>query len=99
MSGLRITANTLVTKRYLEVTETGVTYCESAGIGGTRHFAFADIDVVARGGDSGLSLQIGRDIVKIPIDYNNAAHRTVVARLVSELRRTARVRTAATVTA
>jgi len=97
---LRITANTLVTKRYLEVTETGVTFCETAGVGGgVRQITFDEIDAVARGADSGLSLQIGRDIVKIPIDYNNAAHRTVVARLVSELRRTARNRPAASVTA
>ncbi len=92
---LRITANTLVTKRYLEVTESGVTFCETAIAGGVRRFTFEEIDAVVRGGDSGLSLQVGREIFKIPIDYNNAAHRAVVARLVSELRRTARVRPAA----
>lgn len=87
---LRITANTLVTKHYLEVDEQGVTFCETSAFGGTRHINFADIDAVLKGADSGLSLQMGREIVKIPIVETNASHRAAIARLVSEVRRTAR---------
>ena len=96
---MRISANTLVTKHYIEVTETGVTFCETATVGGVRNFTFDEIDAVTRGADSGLALQVGRDIFKIPIDYNKAEHRAVVARLVSELRRTTRAKPVAQVSA
>jgi hypothetical protein len=89
---MRIAANTLVTRHYLEVTETGVTFCETATVGGVRHVTFDQIDAVTKGADSGLALQIGREILKIPVDYSKADHRTIVARLVSELRRTTRAR-------
>ena len=89
---MRISANTLVTRHYLEVTDSGVTFCETAALGGVRHLTFEEIDAVTRGADAGLGLQVGRDILRIPIDYNKADHRAVVARLVSELRRTARAR-------
>ena len=89
---MRITANTLVTRHYLEVTESGVTFCETAALGGVRQLTFEEIDAVTRGADSGLAIQAGREILRIPIDYNKADHRAVVARLVSELRRTKRAK-------
>lgn len=93
---LRITANTLVTKHFLEVDDQGVTYCETAAFGGTRRIQFKDITAIVKGADSGLSIQIGREIVKIPIKEAYAPHRAVIARLVSEVRRTARKSPSAT---
>lgn len=88
---LKIKANTLVTKHYLEVTDTGVTYLETAGLGSPVKFTFDQIDAVLRT-DTLLSVQVGRSIYKIPISATNALHRSAAARLVSEARRAVRKR-------
>ena len=86
---LKISASSLVTNHYLEITDAGVTFCETAAFGGTRKFTYDQIEAVLRG-NSVLSFQVGRETFKIPIKADNPAHRAAVARLVSEARRTVR---------
>lgn len=87
---LKINANTIVTRHYLEISDRGVEYCQTATIGGVRKFTYDQIDAVLRGANSVLSFQVGRETFKIPIKQDNATHRAAVARLVSEARRTLR---------
>ncbi|HWW60442.1 MAG TPA: hypothetical protein VN181_03650 [Thermoanaerobaculia bacterium] len=86
---LRISAGSLVTNHYLEVTDTGVVFCETAAFGGIRNFSYEQIDAVLRGPTS-VSFQVGGETYRIPIKPDSAAHRAAVARLVSEARRTVR---------
>ena len=85
---LKISASNLLMNHYLEVTDHGVVFCESA-VGGVQRFAYDQIVAVLRGPAS-LSFQVGHQTFKIPIKPDNAAHRAVAARLVSEARRTVR---------
>lgn len=87
---LKISANTILIRRYLEVGSNGVIFCETATFGGVRRFRFEQVDSVLRGTDSTLSLQVDRQTFKIPVDRKNPAHRAAISRLVSELRRTVR---------
>ncbi len=86
---LRISANNLLMKNFLEVTATGIVWVESVGIGGRRSFRFDQIDAVLRG-DRIVAFQVGREIFSIAHDPQNAQHRTAIARLVSEAKRTVR---------
>lgn len=88
---LKINAGTLVGKHFLEVTDTGVVFMESSAFGSTKKFSFDQIDAVLRS-DTLLSVQVGRDLYRIPISPQNALHRSAMARLVSEARRSVRKR-------
>lgn len=84
---LRIDANTALTRRFLEVDEIGVTFFESAGLGGTRdNIAYDDIDAVLRSSDSVLSIQVGRTIYKLPIQDAKKEHRAAVEMLLNGCR-------------
>ena len=45
---LRIDASTPVLRRYLEVDEAGVVYCETAALGGVRYIDYKDINLLRR---------------------------------------------------
>jgi hypothetical protein len=84
---LRITANTALLRRYLEVDEVGVVYCETAGLGGMHRFSYDQIDAVLRD-HAHLSIQVGRDTYKIPYSAVKSEHTQLVAMLVDGCRKT-----------
>jgi hypothetical protein len=83
---LRIKAG-LGSQSLLEVDDDEIR-CRDASSGrGQRRILYADVAAVLRT-DSLLSIQVGREIVAIPIRWDKADHRAVVARLVSNCKRT-----------
>lgn len=86
---MRIKANTLVTRNHMELKPHGIEYRETAAFGGYRFFGFDQIEAVLRAPHL-LAFQAGTETFSIPIDPNNAEHRTFAARLVSEAKRTVR---------
>ena len=84
---LRITANTPLIRRYLEVDEIGVIYCESAGFGGMHRLSYDQIDAVLRD-HAHVSIQVGRDVYKIPYSSAKSEHTQVVAMLIDGCRKT-----------
>lgn len=85
---LKIKANTLTTQRYLEVKSSGVTFCETALMGGRRTFPFRDIDVILMSPENVLSFQVGREVFKLPVKPHHPQHRQVIDTLVQEVRQT-----------
>jgi hypothetical protein len=83
---LRINASTPVLRRYLEVDEAEVVYCETAALGGVKHIDYKDIDAVLRD-HAHLSIQVGRDIYKLPYKADNREHTQAVATLLECCRR------------
>ena len=84
---LRIDASTPVLRRYLEVDEAGVVYCETAALGGVRYIDYKDIDAVLRD-HAQLSIQIGRDVYRLPYVQTNREHSQAVATLIDGCKRT-----------
>jgi hypothetical protein len=86
---LRINASTPVLRRYLEVDETSVVYCqgETASVGGVMHIDYKDIDAVLRD-HALLSIQVGTNIYKLPYVQTNREHTQAVAMLIEGCRRT-----------
>ena len=84
---LKISASNLFTKHYLLVRSDGVKFCEISAFGGPRHFRFADIECILLSPDHKLSFQVGKEVFSIPTNPNDAKHQTVIATLVSEVRR------------
>jgi hypothetical protein len=87
MAKLRITHRTFATKRFLEVKEREIVWFESAVFGTKQKISFGAVDAVLRGKNT-LSIQVKRKLYSIPYKPDNADHRTVIARLVAECRRT-----------
>jgi len=87
MAKLRIKSRTFATAKWVEVKETGIVWFESAVFGKKTRLAFAQIDAVLRGPQL-LSIQVQRSLYTIPYKPESADHRTVIARLVAECRRT-----------
>ena len=87
MAKLRIKSRTFATVKWIEVKETGIVWYESAVFGSKTRVAFGQIDGVLRSKDT-LSIQVKRQLYTIPYKPDNADHRTVIARLVAECRRT-----------
>ena len=84
---LRINASTAVLRRYLEVDETDVVYCETAALGGLHHNDYKDIDAVLRD-HAHLSIQTGKTIYKLPYNATNREHTQAVTMLIQGCRRT-----------
>ena len=85
----KIRANTFFTHRYLEVHDKGVTFVETAIVGGRRKFRFDQIDCVYMSPDNQLSLQIGTQIVSVPVNPNKRRHQQAVSALLAGLGQTA----------
>lgn len=85
---LKIKANTLATQRYLEVNSAGVTFCETALMGGRRTFPFRQIDMILMSPDNVLSFQVGNEVFKLPVKPDHPQHRQVIDTLLQEVRRT-----------
>jgi hypothetical protein len=87
MAKLRIKSRTFATAKWVEVQDTGIVWYESALFGSKTRIAFGQIDAVLRGPQL-LSVQVQRKLYTIPYKPENAGHRTVIAKLVAECRRT-----------
>src|SRR5258708_33902500 len=85
----RINANTALLRRYLEVDDVEVVYCETSTMGGVQHIAYKDIDAVLRD-HANLSIQVGQTIFKLPYSATNREHTQAVAILVAGFRATLR---------
>ena len=86
---LKIKANTIGTKRYLELHGGGVTFCETLLMGGVRNFSFKEILCILMSEDHVLSFQVKQQVFSIPTKPNNDTHKKVIATLVHEVRRAA----------
>jgi hypothetical protein len=84
---LRISANTALERRYLEVDEMGVLFREGSAMSGVTRMGFEDIDAVMRD-HAHLSIQVGRAIYKIPYSAANREHTQVLTMLIEGCRRT-----------
>ena len=86
---LRINSSTLVLRRFLEVDETSVVYChgDTSSVGGVTRIDYQDIDGVLRD-HAQLSIQVGRDIYRLPYVQGNREHTQAAAMLVEGCRRT-----------
>lgn len=84
----RIKANTFFTHRYLEVHDLGVTFVETAIAGGRRKFRFEQIDCVYMSPQNQLSLQIGTEMLSVPVNPKKRKHQEAVSALLTALRQT-----------
>lgn len=85
---LKIKASDFVTARHLAVDSGGVEYRESMGIGGTRRFAFAEIQCALLSPKGVLSIQVGNEVFKISTKKDDKGHQEVIDTLVKALRAT-----------
>lgn len=83
----RINANTALVRRYLEVDDVEVIYCETSAMGGVHHISYRDIDAVVRD-HANLSVQVGRTIYKLPYSATNVEHTHAVTMLIAGCRAT-----------
>ena len=86
---LKIKNNSLFTKHYLMVDSAGVVFYETSGIGSARRFRFNQVACVLMSTDNLLSFQVDKEVFSIPTNPDDAVHKTVVAALLQEVRRTA----------
>lgn len=86
---LKINASSLFTKHFLMVDSGGVKFYENSAFGGSRRFAFNQIDSVLLSPDNKLSFQVGKEVFTIPTKQGNAKHQAVINALLQEVRRTA----------
>ena len=86
---MKITANTLLLRHFVQLQPNGIEHYEGAAFSSRRFFPFEKVDAVLRGPQL-LSFQVGTETFSIPIDPTNSEHRTFVARLVLEVKRTLR---------
>ena len=84
---LRISASSAVVRHYLEADEIGVVYCESAAFAQLRRFSYDQIDAIMRD-HAYLSIQVGRDVYKIPYSAAKTEHMLLTAMLVDGCRKT-----------
>jgi hypothetical protein len=87
MARLRIKHRTFATAQWVEVTEREIVWFESTVFGSKQRISFGAVDGVLRGKNT-LSIQVKRKLYSIPYKPDNADHRTLIARLVAECRRT-----------
>jgi hypothetical protein len=83
-----IDAPSIVTKHYLNVDSTGVSFSKGAVLGGARRFSFSQIECVLLSIEHELSFQVGKEIFSIPTKPEDAQHQAAIEMLVREARRT-----------
>ena len=83
---LKITANTLFTKRFLKVDSGGVTFYGGTGLSSARRFRFDQIVCVLMSPDNQLSIQVNNEVFSIPPRPDKPAHQAVIAALLQETR-------------
>jgi hypothetical protein len=84
---LKIKANSLFVACSLKLDSEGVAFQETAAVGGTRRFAFRDIDCVLMSPDHTLSFQVGDEVFSIPTKPDNKKHQEVIDALVQCVRK------------
>jgi hypothetical protein len=84
---LRINATTALERRYLEVDEFEVVYCEGNVFTARERIGYDQIDAIVRD-HANLAIQVGRRIYKIPYAAGNREHTNVVKWLVEGCRKT-----------
>jgi hypothetical protein len=87
--GLRIKANSAFVARYLDVEKNGVTFCETAAMGGQRVFRFDQIECVLMSPENVLSFQVGREVFSLPVKPNYLVHEQAIAALLQGVQRVA----------
>ncbi len=83
---LKIKASSLLTARYLLVKKDHVRYCETAIGSRIKKFKFNEIQCVLMSADNVLSLQVGRDVYKLPVKPGNRTHQETIDALVQGIR-------------
>jgi hypothetical protein len=86
---LKISANDLVTQRYLLVDDQGIEFKETALMGGARRFPFSAIDAVLLSPKGVLSLQVGSEVFSITTKTGDKKHQEIVETLVRAVAATA----------
>jgi hypothetical protein len=84
---LKIKANTFATQRWLEVQPAGIVFCETSAFGGKKQYLFHQIDCVLLSPQNVLSIQVGMEVMSLPVKYDKPAHRQVIDALMSGLQR------------
>jgi hypothetical protein len=80
---LVIRASSFLVKHYLKVTDWGVDYMETAGIGGRRKFKFGQIDyILLAANQATLSFQVGQEVFSIKTKPGNAKHQLAIKTLI-----------------
>ena len=85
--GLKISANTAFTHRYLLVDSSGVVFCETSTFGGVRRFNFDQVDCILSGEPNLLSFQVGDEVFSLPYKPRNSNHKKAIETLIHEVRR------------
>lgn len=88
---MKIVAAQPLRKQTLEVHDHGISYNESSGfgMGASSHFSFDQIDAVVRSAtDPILSIQVGTNIIKLPIKKDDQTHNAVIAQIVAGAQQT-----------
>lgn len=91
---LKISANTFFLRRYLEIDSSGITFCETAALGGTRTFRFDQVDCVLMSNDNVLSFQVGQEVFSLPTKPRKRRHQEAIETFVREVKRAAGARLA-----
>lgn len=87
---LKISNNSLLSKHYLAVDSGGVEFCEATAFGGLKRFPFSQVECVLMSPDHVLSFQVGKEVLSIPTNPDDAKHQEVINALLQEVRRAAR---------
>ncbi len=77
-----IRASSFVTKRYLKVHATGVTFYESSFVGGKHHFNFREIENVLMSANNVLSFQVGKEVFSLPVKPHKTSHQMTINALI-----------------
>jgi hypothetical protein len=85
---LKIKANSFATQRYLELDAGGITFCETAFIGGRRRFRFDQVELVLMSKDNNLSFQVGQEVFQLPVNPKNKKHEAVINALLQGVSQT-----------
>lgn len=75
---IKISANTLVMHRHMVVDETGVTFLETALVGGKRRFRYSEIDLVLMSHNNVLSFQVRQEVFSLPVNPHKKKHQQAI---------------------
>jgi hypothetical protein len=81
-----ISASTLFEKRILKLTPRGVSFQQTAFLGGTRVFPYPQVDCILMSSDSLLSFQVGAEVFSIRTKPGNRRHQETVAALLQAVK-------------
>lgn len=82
---MKITDNTLLENRHIEIDDASVTLCETAFTGGKDRYRYDQVEYVLLSEDGKLSVQAGARVLSVRFNADKEAHRQFLETLMSRL--------------